>query len=105
MYYGNQHGKCAYVLKLHESQYDVGFDDQKDGSYAMVCDLFSGQIAGQLRATCPVGKFSREEHSVGQLMQNYSKHAAMNVATSAGHIVDHCYIDDEGEVQIELQVA
>lgn len=106
MYYGNQHGVCDYVLKLPNSQYDVGFDRQADGSYAPVFDEWAGSVAGQIGATCPMptsaeGKVQRQ---IGQLLQNYAKHAAINAAVAQGHTVESCTQDEEGNLNLVLAV-
>ena len=59
MYYNNQHGVCAFVLRLAD----------------------------------------------GQLLQNYAKHAAINSAAMAGHMVESCDYDAEGNINLVLAVA
>ena len=106
MYYANQHGKCDYVVQLNNSRYDVGFEKQADGSYTPVLDTWAGEINRSIGASCPLGEYADQGlHAIGQLMQSYSKHAAINAAVSEGHTVSDCYVDTDGNVQLTLQVA
>ena len=117
MYYANQHGKCAFVLKLHDSQYDVGFDQQKDGTYAPVLDIWNQQIAKQVGTTLldwsttrakdtAEQRAMRKDHQshIGQLLQGYSKHAAIQTATSKGYMVQSCTVGADMQVHIKLSV-
>lgn len=109
MYYGNQHGVCDYTLHLSDCPYDVGFDKQADGTYAPVFDEWANHVKGQIGATCPVpGHETPEDRTlahIGRFLQSYAKHAAINAATAAGHIVSDCYTDEDGNVQLMLAVA
>jgi hypothetical protein len=105
MFYGNQHGVCDYVLQLPASRYDVGFAKNADGSYTPVCDLWGQDISRNLGARCPLPTSTegRTQHAIGQLMQGYSKHAAINAATAAGHMVESCTVNEEtGDVELLL---
>lgn len=104
MYYPDQHGVCDYVLQLQDSRYDVGFTKNEDGSYTPVCDLWAGEVSRHLGASCPLPgtKEGQMQHAIGQLMQNYSKHAAINAAVNAGHSVESCTVNDAGEVELVL---
>lgn len=107
MYFDNQHGVCDYVLKLPNSPYDVGFDKQKDGSYAPVTDLHGNHVGKQIGAmncAIPNTQSGRAQHAIGRLMQNYAKNAAMNAARRAGHSVARSFIDDQGNAQVVLNV-
>ena len=90
-----------------DGQYDVGFQKQGDGTYAMVMDTWGGHLAKQIGASCklPTEQEDRALHCIGQLAQGYSKHAAINAAIAEGHQVDNCWVDDAGDVQIELTLA
>jgi hypothetical protein len=89
MYYGNQFGVCDYVLKLHDSPYDVGFDKQKDGSYAPVFDSWNGYIQKQVGnpSTCAVPKTEEERQvaAVASLLNAYGVMAAKNELESQGY--------------------
>lgn len=104
MYYANQHGVCPYVLRLDNSPYDVGFDQQEDGSYVPVFDEWAGKVRGQIGATCPLPNTEegRAQHAIGRLMQGYAKHAAMNAALAQGYMIESCETDQQGNVQLVL---
>lgn len=104
LYYQNQHGVCPFVLKLHESKYDVGFDRKEDGTYVPVFDDWAGQVKGQIGAACPLPgtREGNAQHTIGRLMQSYAKHAAMNAATAQGYIIEDTTTDDEGNIHLTL---
>jgi hypothetical protein len=80
MYYQNQHGKCDFVLRLKDSEYDIGFDKQTDGSYAPVFDSWAGHIAKQvgIPTSCKVPQSAEEKQvaAVSRLLDCYAVHAA-----------------------------
>lgn len=108
MYYGNQHGVCPYVLKLHGAPYDVGFDKQEDGSYVPVMDTWAGHIQREIgvanpHCELPENRAEREAMmALGRFTQSYAKHAAMNAAAAQGYIVDSATTDDKGNVHLVL---
>lgn len=104
MYYNDQHGQCAYVLKLHDSQYDVGFDLQKDGTYAPVFDEWGNYVGGQIGAACPMPNTQegRAQHAIGKFLQSYAKHAAINAAVAQGYMVEGTEVDADGNVHLML---
>jgi len=104
MYYGNQHGTCDYVLKLKDGQYDIGFDKQENGAYAPVFDEWSNHISSKLGASCPLPSTpeGRAQHQIGQLLQSYQKHMAINAAVAEGYLVESAYTDDKGNVQLTI---
>lgn len=95
MYFGNQSGKCEYMLRLNKGRYDVGFQKQKDGSYAPIFDEYQNYVGSQIGAKCalPTTAEGRAQHQIGQLMQGYAKHAAINAATQRGYVVEGCMVD------------
>lgn len=104
MYYGNQHGKCDYVLHLGDSPYDVGFDRQKDGSYVPVFDEFARHVAKQIGAACPLPDTAegRIQHQIGKFMQLYSMNAARNAALAQGYMVESMTTDADGNIHMTL---
>jgi hypothetical protein len=106
MYYGDQHGTCAYVLKLHSAPYDVGFDLQADGSYAPVFDEWQGYVGSQIGAACPMPNTQegRAQHAIGKFTQSYAKHAAINAAMAQGYMVEGTEVDQDGNVHLTLAV-
>lgn len=100
MYYGNQHGVCDYVLRLHDCPYDVGFDKNKDGAYVPVFDEWGNHIAKQIGVT---GNFTGDNKSkahIGKLMQGYATEAAINAAVAQGYYVEGTEVDAQGNVQL-----
>lgn len=85
-YYSNQQGlgPAAYVLKLEDAPYDVGFyqDAKKKGLVART-DLFAGRVAGVLGAGA-TGKESAAQAALGKLYQTYAIHAATRKAVQQG---------------------
>lgn len=106
MYYSNQHGECAYVLRLNDAPYDVGLDLQADGSYAPVFDEWSGHVSRNIGATCPLPGTpeGRAQHAIGKFLQGYAKHAAMNAALAQGYMVEGSEVDADGNVHLTLAV-
>ena len=88
MYYKDQYGVCDYVLQLSESQYDVGFAKQSDGSYLPVFDSHGGYIQKQigLPSSCPVPKTTEERAAatVSRLLDCYAVHAAKLTLQESG---------------------
>lgn len=107
MYYRDQHGNCEYVLNLSGGQYDVGFEKQADGTYVPVFDEWGNHVSGQIGASCPMPDTpeGRAQHQIGKYMQLYAKHAAINLATEQGYIVEGSTYDNEGNIQLELSVV
>jgi len=107
MYFHNQHGKCAFVLKLVGSRYDLGLDLQDDGTYATVFDEWQGDIARKIGADgnlCPMPNSpeGKAQHGIGKFMQSYAKHAAMNAAVAQGYMVEGAFTDEKGNIQLTL---
>lgn len=134
MYYVNQLQKhmglksdvCDYVIRLPDSYYDIGLvKDEAAGGYTPVFDDYEsaghhpqsntgrGAIKKFLGAPF-AGKVEhwsgrRDDteqtlHSIGKLMQAYTKHAAINAAVKAGHKVLGTTKDANGNIQLRLGV-
>lgn len=106
MYYANQHGNCAYVLKLEDAPYDVGFEAQEDGSYAPVFDEWQNRVHNQIGASCPMpdSPEGRTQRQIGRFLQSYAKHAAINSACASGYMVESTSTDAEGNVHLHIAV-
>lgn len=104
MYYSNQHNNSAYVLKLHDGQYDVGFDKQADGTYAPVFDEWGRHVSGKIGASCPMPNTAegKAQHAIGQLLQSYQKHVAINAAVMQGYSVEGTHTDNEGNIHLVI---
>lgn len=102
--------QCDLVLKL-DGAYDVGLKRNAEGNYEPVLDVYQGHVGKYLGATCPLpgtASYRSQEHTqheIGRLLQIYAKHAAMNAAMNAGHIIEGCHTDAEGNIQLVLAVA
>lgn len=104
MYYGNQGEACAYVLKLEDAKYDVGFMEQEDGTLSPVLDTWGGHVAGQIGAACPMptSQEGKTQAAIGKFMQGYSKHAAINAAVQQGYSVESIETDADGNVHVTV---
>ena len=103
MYYKDQHVACPYVLKLHDSPYDVGFDKQEDGTYVPVFDEFSGHVAKQIGAKRKIKQGEeRAQHAIGNLLQKYAVNVATNQALSQGFIVESVTVDADMNIHLTL---
>lgn len=104
MYYKDQHGTCDYVLQLEDSQYDVGFEKQEDGTYVPVFDEYAGHVEKQIGAgaACPMPNTQegRAQHRIGKFFQNYSRNAAINAAVQQGYFVEGSTTDENGNVHL-----
>lgn len=114
MYYSRQteelKGKTPYVLRLPDAQYDVGFQEMEDGTYAPVTDFFGSSVENQLHSDCGCDKNEmtqdqRTTYAIGGLMQRYAKNAAINSAVAQGYEVESVTQDqDTGEVHLSIAV-
>jgi hypothetical protein len=125
---------CDYVLNLKDSWYDVGFIKQTDGSYLPVFDDFRyspypttygskpvAQILGcdpkdikekmdakEAEATGDWGSDTVDPTtmacSISKLLQGYSKNTAILTAQDNGYMVEDALIDEEGNIELVLQV-
>ncbi len=104
MYSSSQSPTCEYVLNLKGGQYDVGFQEQKDGTYVPVLDTWDNNVSGQIGATCPMPhtEEGKAQHAIGQFMQEYSKAATINAAMQQGYIVESTETDAEGNIHLTL---
>lgn len=104
MYYSDQHGKCPYVLQLHDGQYDVGFELQADGSYSPVFDEWGSHVSRHLGATCPLPSTpeGKAQHQIGKFLTAYAVEAATNAAIAQGYYVESSDIDQQGNVNLVL---
>lgn len=108
MYYKDQHGICDYVLRLHDSPYDVGFDyNKEDNVYNVVVDPWANKVGSQIGASCPIPKTDEEKarHCVGKLMQLYTKHTVIEAATQQGYTVEDAYLDSKNNYQVVVSVC
>ena len=104
MYSSSQSPTCEYVLQLHDGSYDVGFKQQKDGTYTPMLDTWNNNISNQIGATCPMPHTSegRAQHAIGQFHHEYSKAATINAAMQKGYIVESTETDQDGNTHITL---
>ncbi len=102
MYSSNQSPTCDYVLRLEDGKYDVGFEKQKDGTYAPVLDTWDNNVSNQIGATCPMPHTSegKAQHAIGQFMHEYSYAAVANTALQQGLIKESETTDADGSVHV-----
>lgn len=86
-FYQNQAGlgPAPYVLRLHDSRYDIGFypREGKQGFEART-DLFGGDIAKVLGTNSVKPGETQMQAALGKLNQTYAIHAATRAATKKG---------------------
>lgn len=104
LFYQNQHQKCAYVVKLPNCRFDLGLDLQQDGTYAPVFDEFGGHVAKFLGAKGKNTRKNAQDH-IGQFVQAYAKHAAINAAVENGYVVTDVTVDDRYNVHISVETG
>jgi hypothetical protein len=104
MYSTGQAPVCDYVLNLSDGKYDVGFQKQKDGTYAPVLDTYQSHVSKQIGATCPMPYTAegRAQHAIGQFMEEYSKAAVLNAAIQKGFFEESREVDQYGNTHITL---
>lgn len=103
-YGGRLQPETAFVLKLHDAAYDVGLTKNENGEYVPGFDEWSGAVGEQIGASCPMPDTSegRAQHCIGQFLQAYGKHAAINAAVAQGMSVESTSTDADGNVHISL---
>jgi hypothetical protein len=109
MYYPDQVGKCDYVIKLKDCVYDVGFEKQKDGSYAPMFDSWGGHVQkfiGQ-PASCPVPTTQEEKQAatISRLLDCYAIHAAKGELENTGTYYSYevAYSEADGSYTLEAE--
>jgi hypothetical protein len=106
MYYESQSaevGNCPYVIDLgNKSRYDVGLKYDENNNLYPIMDIHGGDIRSQLGTSCKEG--SDSERAIGELMQLYTKHAAINSATSQGYIVEQITTLEDGRIELTVGV-
>ena len=108
MYFANQHGKCAIVMKINDSKYDVGFDKVGD-TYVPVFDEWENYVGAFVGE--PIGlteKLTQEEKSqrkIGKLLKRYARNAMYNAAVQQGYLLESETEDAEGNVHLRLYVG
>ncbi len=106
MYYDSQAaevGNCPYVINLGTgSRYDVGLKYDENNNLYPIMDIHGGDIRSQLGTNCKEG--SDSERAIGELMQLYTKNAAINSATSQGYIVEQITTLEDGRIELTVGV-
>jgi len=102
--------ECDFVLRLPGSRYDVGFlTDAKTGDLVAQFDDWSKSVSSILGAKFngPVEHWSgmKEDteqtlHSIGRLLQEYTKAAVIESAAQEGVSLQSCEVDKEGRLQM-----
>lgn len=125
--YQDNPDQCDYVLRVKDAYYDIGFLKHKDGHYVPVFDDYdykSWEVAGSKLGKCgikgilgaafegKVGYWSGRQsdndqtlHSVGKMLQSYTKHASIEAAVGAGYTVAGIEEDAQtGEIHIRVSI-
>ena len=117
---------CDFVLRVPDAYYDVGFLKHKDGHYVPVFDDYdysscyvpesqngSGPIRDYLGAEFAgsvqhwSGRKSANDqtlHSVGKMLQAYTKAATIEAAVNSGYTVSGVSNGQNGEIHIHVTV-
>lgn len=117
---------CDYVLEVKDAYYDVGFVKNGDGTYSPVFDDYNDHslsVPGTRTGKGPIRDFlgakfdgtvyhwsgRREDteqslHSIGKLLQGYTKHATINAATASGYTVEDTILGKDGSIKLVLGV-
>ena len=107
---GRQDENCDFVLRLEDSNYDVGLIKNSKGVYEPVFDSWDGQVQSQLGNNIPSEehcKLTKDELltvPISKFMMEYTKEATINQAVSDGYIVDSCELDINNEYVLTLSV-
>lgn len=105
-YYTNQagmEGNMDYVLKLHDSPYDVGFrQDAKAKGLTARTDLWGGHVQRILGAPAKEGE-NAAQAALGKLYQSYAINAATRQAVKQGYAVRRV-VKPDGTVQLIMNV-
>jgi hypothetical protein len=109
---GRESDVCDFVLRLDRSRYDVGFFRNAAGALEPVFDDWQKDVAKQIGAPF-AGKVehwsgNRDDteqtlHSIGGLLQRYTKHATMEAAAAAGYICTGTRTTEDGKLQLIFQ--
>lgn len=99
MYFDDQGQDMDYVLRLHDCEYDVGFQKEDDGSLTPAIDEWGGHVKKILGTG---GKGAQA--AIGRLLREYSKELTLESAAEQGYMVESCELDTEGNYQIVLAV-
>lgn len=122
--YNDDPDVCDYVLRVNDAYYDVGFLRKKDGSYTPIFDDYCyGAIGSATGGNGPIrdtlgakfegeirhwdGRQTADEsmlHSIGKLLQGYTKFTAIDQAVSEGYMVEDCIEQENGSIQLVLEV-
>lgn len=107
---------CPLVLHLDDCAYDVAFIQAEDGALTPVFDDWVPSSGGKaIKAVLGAAYKGKVEHwsgnraeteqtlhSIGRLLQGYSKYTAIESATADGFIIESCTEDELGNIQLRL---
>jgi hypothetical protein len=104
-YYNNQKGMetAPYVVKLHDSKYDVGLYDNGQGGYEARADFWAKEVENVLGAKA-AGAGDAAQAKMGKLFQRYAVVAAENHAAMNGYSSQRNEQAD-GTLQLVLNAA
>ena len=108
MYYKDQHGKCALVLRAKDCPYDVGLDfDAKTGLFTPVFDAWRGHIARVFGGQVPKESTAADlaVAPIGKFLQRYAINAAANAARAKGYFIDGETTDESGNTHLKVRVS
>lgn len=97
-------GEAPYVVKLHDTKYDIGLYPRENGQgYEARCDTWGGYISDILGAQA-TGKEGEAQSCMGKLFNVYAIHAATRAAVRQGYAVQRIDRED-GSAKLVVNLA
>lgn len=95
--------KCAFVVKVPDCRFDLGFERQEDGSYAPMFDAHGGYLAKFLGGGRELAKTPEEQmlSNIGGIMQAYTREVLTRTAQMQGALVNTTTAED-GTVVLQI---
>lgn len=96
-------GQAPFVVKLHDSKYDVGLYAKTEGKgFEARTDFWNGEVEKVLGAKARKGE-DETQAKLGKLFQAYAVAATVRQASQQGYTVSKQYKQD-GSVQLRVAV-
>ena len=97
-------GQAPYVIKLHNSKYDVGLYQTDNGAgFEPRCDFWAGEVERQLGGKARAGE-NADQARLGKFFQHYAVCAAERKAIAQGYATRRNKLED-GTIQLVCTAA
>lgn len=95
--------KCAAVVKVPGCRFDLGFEQQEDGSYAPVFDAHGGYLAKFLGGGQSIAKTPEEMtlSNIGGIMQAYTREVLTRTAQMQGAMINS-HTTEDGTLVLQI---